>query len=304
MFFFRNIKKEFMSVYNIENNQIIVSLAEKTNILDFDILYKKLKSGEDVQQNKSIAEMMNEHYKKELKLDTTMAKSIKEYLIRENNLKTIENDPLSLEEEVAAMLTDSFINKYQVLSELSTLDVSKYFNKEIKELKNIKILSNQNYLSEIRTEPLYKYRNKLVSILNTLDFSKISNLNLLTDSFKDGMQKTFVYNSKISWENNFNNAINADKLLEYLKKVESIVVRHKNNDLKDDFIESFIGKFLIYPNYSGRLELSVDIKNRDLYQIYLRKSKDKDCFDIIIYDKTLKNVNEDTYLEVLNIIKK
>ena len=304
MFFFRDTKKEFMSAYKIEDEQIIVKLANEKNILDFNVLYKELKSGEVVQQNKSIAEMMNEHYKKELKSNTIMAKSIKEYLVKENKLKVIENDPISLEEEVAAMLTDAFINKYQVLSELSTLDVSRYFNREIKELKNIKILSNENYLSEIRTEPLYKYRNKLVSILNTLDFSKISDLNLLTDSFQDGTQQTFVYNSKINWQDNFNNAINADKLLTYLKKEESIVVRHKNNDLKDNFIESFIGNFLIYPNYSGRLELSVDIKNRSLYQIYLRKSNDKDCFDLIIFDKTLKNVNDEVYLEVLDIIKK
>lgn len=278
MFFKNNQKKKFIKKYKIPEKIILEIKDVFLYEIDKETLLDWLKEGK--------------HYESETIKDFIYDKL---YLLFEENKENTERlinllfeKNMIFKEEMTSLNLTSYMSSYLIeklsieipsFANLSTKDVQKFLNKKIKDVNEIKEYAEQNYLSDLRSEPLYRCLEQYKGLANVI-LNK--NPELTSEIVK--INETFVFEGEKSLDFNIKNLFNPKGLIESLKKENKIVLNFKTkSSVKTK--EVFIGNYIVFPFYGK--EVKIEIEGFQDYEISISKS-DNNTFDLNVYDVYLK----------------
>ena len=294
MFFRKNQKKKIINKYKIPE-KIILEIKEVFYYeIDRDILLDWLKEGN--------------HYESETIKDFVYDKL---YILFEGNkentkrlINLLFNKGLIFKEEITNINLNSYLSSYLVenfslaipsFANLSTKDVQNFLNKKIKDIHKIKVYPEPNYLSDLRSKPLYdcleNYKGLANVVLN-------NNPELRSDIIK--VNDNFIFENKKDLDFNIENLFNPKRLIEILKEKQKIILNFKTKSSLETE-EVLIGEYIVFPFYGK--EVKIEIERFQDYEINISKS-DNNTFDLNIYDSYLKReANHEIYEKIKEYLK-
>jgi hypothetical protein len=291
MFFKNNQKKKFINKYKIPEKIILEIKDVFLYEIDKETLLDWLKEGKHY-ESETIKDFIYDKLYLLFEEDKENTERLINILFEKNMIFKEEMTSLNLTSYMSSYLIEKLSIEIPSFANLSTKDVQKFLNKKIKDVNEIKEYAEQNYLSDLRSEPLYRCLEQYKGLANMV-LNK--NPELTSEILK--INETFVFEGEKSLDFNVKNLFNPKGLIESLKKENKIVLNFKTKSSVENK-EVFIGDYIVFPFY--RKEVKIEIEGFQDYEISISKS-DNNTFDLNVYDLYLKR--EANY-EIYEKIKK
>lgn len=278
MFFKNNQKKKFINKYKIPEKIILEIKDVFLYEIDKETLLDWLKEGKHY-ESETIKDFIYDKLYLLFEEDKENTERLINLLFEKNMIFKEEMTSLNLTSYMSSYLIEKLSIEIPSFANLSTKDVQKFLNKKIKDVNEIKEYAEQNYLSDLRSEPLYRCLEQYKGLANVI-LNK--NPELTSEIVK--INETFVFEGEKSLDFNIKNLFNPKGLIESLKKENKIVLNFKTkSSVKTK--EVFIGNYIVFPFYGK--EVKIEIEGFQDYEISISKS-DNNTFDLNVYDLYLK----------------
>ena len=295
MFFKNNQKKKLLSKYKIPEKIILeikdVFLYEinKETLLDW------LKEGKHY-ENETIKDFIYDKLYLFFEKDKENTEKLINLLLKKDLIYREEMTSLNLTSYMSSYLIEKLSIKEPSFVNLSTKDIQRFLNKKIKDVNEIKEYANQNYLSDLRSEPLYRCLENYKGLAN---MALNKNPNLTIDIVK--INDDFVFDNNKNLDFNVENLFNPRGLMEILKKDCKIILNFKTKGSVDSE-ELLVGEYIVFPYYGK--DIKIEIENFKDYIISISRSKSSNTFDLNVYDLHLKReANYETYEKIKEYLK-
>lgn len=295
MFFKNNQKKKFINKYKIPEKIILEIKDVFFYEIDKEILLDWLKEGKHY-ESETIKDFIYDKLYLLFEEDKEKTERLINLLFEKNMIFKEELTSLNLTSYMSSYLIEKLSIEIPSFANLSTKDVQKFLNKKIKDVNEIKEYAEQNYLSDLRSEPLYNCLEQYIGLANVV-LNK--NPRLTSDILK--INEDFVFKSEKSLDFNIKNLFNPKGLIESLKEEYKIILNFKTKS-SFETKEVLIGEYIVFPFYGK--EIKIEIEGFQDYAISISKSENDNTFSLNVYDLYLKReANYEIYEKIKECLK-